>query len=110
MFKIGEQMFVVKSEVVGQPSVVSGNLVQSVGKQFVNFRCQFPQTSPTILYEIITVRLGYHKFCARCVPKMLTGANKSQRMVSFGFAFLERHHKYGNEFLSHIVRITGDET
>jgi hypothetical protein len=30
-----------------------------------NFRVNFPQISLTVLYEIITVRLGYHKFCAR---------------------------------------------
>jgi hypothetical protein len=28
----------------------------------------------------------------------------------FGFEFLERYHKDGAEFLSHIVRVTGDET
>jgi predicted nuclease of restriction endonuclease-like RecB superfamily len=29
----------------------------------------------------------------------------------FGFNFLlERYHKYGNEFLNHIVRVTSDET
>jgi hypothetical protein len=27
----------------------------------------------------------------------------------FGFDFLERYHKDGDEFLSHIVRVTGDE-
>jgi macrodomain Ter protein organizer (MatP/YcbG family) len=29
---------------------------------------------------------------------------------SFGFEFLERYHKDGDEFLKHIVRVTGDET
>jgi hypothetical protein len=28
----------------------------------------------------------------------------------FNFDFLERYHKNGDEFLSHIVRVTGDET
>jgi hypothetical protein len=28
----------------------------------------------------------------------------------FGFDFLEQYHKGGNEFLSHIVRVTDDET
>jgi macrodomain Ter protein organizer (MatP/YcbG family) len=28
----------------------------------------------------------------------------------FGFDFLERNHKDGDEFLTHIVRVTGDET
>jgi hypothetical protein len=27
----------------------------------------------------------------------------------FGFDFLERHHKDGDEFLNHILRVTGDE-
>jgi hypothetical protein len=43
---------------------------------------EFPQISRSILYEINTVRLGCHKFCARWVPKMLTGAHKMQRMAS----------------------------
>jgi hypothetical protein len=38
--------------------------------------CEFPQISHTILYEIITVTIGYHKFCIRWVPKALTGAHK----------------------------------
>jgi hypothetical protein len=28
----------------------------------------------------------------------------------FGFDFLERYHKNGDEFLKHIVRVTGEET
>jgi hypothetical protein len=28
----------------------------------------------------------------------------------FGFHFLERYHKDGNEYLNHIVRVTGEET
>jgi hypothetical protein len=32
-----------------------------------------------------------------------------QRMAS-ALTFLEQYHKDGNEFLDHIVRITGDET
>jgi len=33
---------------------------------------EFPQTSRTTLYRIVTDRLGYHKFCAHWVPKQLT--------------------------------------
>jgi len=33
---------------------------------------EFPQTSRTTLYRIVTDRLCYHKFCARWVPKQLT--------------------------------------
>jgi hypothetical protein len=38
-----------------------------------------------IVYNVsltITVRLGYHKFCATWVAKMLTGTHKTQRMAS----------------------------
>jgi hypothetical protein len=40
---------------------------------------------------------------------MLKGAHETQRVAS-ALTCLERHHKDGDEFLSHIVRITGDET
>jgi hypothetical protein len=69
----------------GRPSVVSDDLVQNVDQKTCERRsftiselsCEFPETSRTLLYEIITARLGYHKFCARLVPKMLTGAHKT---------------------------------
>jgi hypothetical protein len=75
--------------------------------QFQNFRVNFHKFHA--LYEIITVRLGYHKFCASWASKMLKGAHKTQRMAS-AMTFLERYHKDGDEFLSHIVRVTCDET
>jgi hypothetical protein len=40
---------------------------------------------------------------------MITGAHKTQRMAS-ALAYLERYHKDGDEFLSHIAQVTGDET
>jgi hypothetical protein len=61
------------------------------------------------LYEITTVRLGCYRFCASLVLKMLMGAHKTQRMAS-ALTFLEQYHKDGNEFLNHIVWVTGDET
>jgi hypothetical protein len=90
MFIDGEQMFTMKSELVGWPSVVCDDLVQSVDQKICERRpltisdlsSEFPQISRTVLYEIITVRLGYHKFCARWVPKMITGAHKTQRVAS----------------------------
>jgi hypothetical protein len=68
----------------GQPSVVSDDLVQSERQRFTisEVSCEFPQISRTVLYQIITVSLGYHKFCARRVPIMLMGAHKMQRMAS----------------------------
>jgi hypothetical protein len=72
---------------------------------------EFPQILLTILNNITTVRLGYHKFCARWFLKMLMGMYKTQRMSSrLTFTFLEWHHKYGNEFISRIIQVTDDET
>jgi hypothetical protein len=38
--------------------------------------------APFVLYGIVTVRLGYHRFCAKYVRKMLMGLHKTQRMAS----------------------------
>jgi hypothetical protein len=114
---MGKQIFPTKSEVVGRPSVVSDDLFQSVGQKICERRrftisevfCEFPQISLTVLCKIITVMIDYHKFCARRVPKTLTGEHKTQRMASV-LNFLQRYHKDGNKFLHQIVRVAGDET
>jgi hypothetical protein len=95
-----------KSEVLGWPSEVSDDLVQSERRRFTisEFSCDFPQISLTVLYEIITVRQGYHKFCARWVPKMLMDGHKTKRMAS-ALTFLERYHKDGDEFPNHTIRV-----
>jgi hypothetical protein len=68
MFKDGQTKFTMKSEVVGQSSLVSDDdHVQSVDQKICErwcftiseFSCEFPQVSCTVHYEIITVRLGY---------------------------------------------------
>jgi hypothetical protein len=38
----------------------------------------------------------------------LMGAHKTQRMAS-GSTFLVQYHKDGDEFLNHVVGVTGDE-
>jgi len=62
-------------------SIVTHELVQNVD-QCLRVKRRFtiselseelPQTSRTTLYRIVTDRLCYHKFCARWVPKQLTG-------------------------------------
>jgi len=68
---------------------------------------EFPQTSRTTLYRIVTDRLGYHKFCVRWIPKQMTDFHKTQRMGS-ALTFLQRYWEEGDEFLDRIV--TGDET
>jgi hypothetical protein len=68
--------------------------------------CDFPQISRTVLYEISTVKLDYHdKFRSGWVPKMLTGAHKTQRTTSTSI-FSERYHKDGHDFLNHIIKVT----
>jgi hypothetical protein len=88
MLKNGRK-YVHSGERSSRPPVVSDDLVQNVGQIICDRRrftiselsCEFPQISHTVLYGIIRVRPGYHKFCARWVPKMLTGAHKTQGMA-----------------------------
>jgi hypothetical protein len=113
---VGEQMFMMKSEVVGLSSVRS-DLAQSVDQRICERQrftisepsCEFPQISCIVLHEIITVRLGcHHKFCTS-VLKMLKGVKKPQR-TALDLTFLEQYHKDGEEFLNHMIRVTGEET
>jgi len=61
-------------------SIVTDELFQKVDQCFRGKRRftilelpeKFLQTSRITLYRIVTDRLGYHKFCARWVPKQLT--------------------------------------
>ena len=74
----------------GRHSTVTDELVQKVDqcmrgkRRFMISKLseEFPQTSRTTLYRTFMDRLGYHKFCARWVPKQLTDFHKSQRMGS----------------------------
>jgi hypothetical protein len=99
----------------GRHSIVIEELVQKVdqcvrGKRrftISEISEEFPQNSMTTLYRIVKDRLGYHKFCARWVPKQLTDFHKTQRMGS-AMTFLQRYSEEGDEFLDRIV--TGDET
>jgi hypothetical protein len=79
-------MFRMKNEVVDRPSVVNDDLVKKKCERrrftISELSCEFPRISRTVLYEIITVRRGYHKFCARWVPKIFTCAHKTQRIAS----------------------------
>jgi hypothetical protein len=57
--------------------------------------CEFTQISRTVHYEIFTNRLGNHKFLTQNAEN------------GFGFDLLEQYHKDGNDFLNHIVRVSG---
>jgi hypothetical protein len=85
---MSEQMFTMNSKVVGQPCVVTDDLVEVLTKKsvkdgasrFQNFHVNFHKFQALFSTRFI-VRLDYHKLCARCVPKMLTGVHKTQRMA-----------------------------
>jgi hypothetical protein len=50
--------------------------------------CEFPQISRTVLYEIITVSLGYYKFRARWGFKNVHGCAQNAEIglgVDFGY-------------------------
>ncbi|GBO05538.1 hypothetical protein AVEN_64988-1 [Araneus ventricosus] len=99
----------------GRPSVVNDGLVAKVNEIIrenrwftIRMLCdEFPQISKTVLHEIVTNRLNYHKLCSRWVPKMLTDVHKTKRLGN-ALTFLTRYSEEGNEFLNKIV--TGDET
>jgi hypothetical protein len=107
-----EHMFTMKSE-DGWPSLVSDDLVQSVGRNICESRrliselsCEFSRISRTLPYETITVRISCHyKFSGKVYGE---GAQNAEN--SFGHDFSERYHKDGDEFLNHIRRVTADET
>jgi hypothetical protein len=62
---------------------VDKKICERQGFRILEILYEFPGTSHTVLYQIITFRLGcYQKFHPRWVPKMLTGAHKTQRMAS----------------------------
>jgi hypothetical protein len=66
-----------------QPYVMSDELVQIERLLFKisKLSFEFPQISSTVLYEIITVRLDYLKFCARWLLKMLAGAQERRERL-----------------------------
>jgi transposase len=74
----------------GRHSIVTDELVQKVdqcvrGKRrftISELSEEFPQTSRTTLYRVVMDRLGYHKFCARWVPKQLTDSQNPKNGVS----------------------------
>ncbi|GBN15728.1 hypothetical protein AVEN_135083-1 [Araneus ventricosus] len=70
----------------GRPSVVKDGSVAKVNEKIRENRRftirmlsdESPQISKTVLHEIVTNRLNYHKLCSRWVPKMLTDVHKTK--------------------------------
>ena len=106
MFKNGRTN-VQDEERSGRLTIVTDELVAKINEKIhgnhpftiTEFSLQFPQISRSLLHETVTEKLGYHKFCARCVPKLLTEDHKKQRMA---------YEKDGDSLLDRVV--TGDET
>ena len=49
-----------------------------------------PEVSKTTIHEAVTENLGYRKFCARWVPKVLTGVHRT-KWLSTVLKFLTRY-------------------
>ncbi|GFV26400.1 uncharacterized protein TNCV_5087131 [Trichonephila clavipes] len=99
----------------GWPSVISDALLQRTEEAIhANRRLRLkemlqtiPEASMTTFYEVVVIKLGHRKLCARWVPKMLTEEHKKKR-IGFELDFLTRYAEAGDEFLDPIV--TSDET
>jgi len=98
-----------------RPTIVTDELVAKINEKIhenrrftiKEFLLEFPQISRSLLHEMVTEKLGYHKFCARCVPKLLSEDHKKQCMAA-SLTFLEAYEKDGDSLLDRVV--TGDET
>jgi len=68
----------------GRPTIVTDELVTKINEKIhenrrftiTEFSLGFPQISRSLLHEIVTEKLGYHKFCARWVSKLLSEDHK----------------------------------
>ena len=73
----------------GRPSVITDDLVEKVNTALRGNRrftiselsLEFPQVSRSMIYDIVSEKLGYKKLCARLVPKMLTDEHKQKHLV-----------------------------
>ncbi|GBN65992.1 hypothetical protein AVEN_237014-1 [Araneus ventricosus] len=73
----------------GRPAVVDDGLVAKVNEKILENRrfiirmlCdEFPQISKTVLHDISTNRLNYHKLCSRWVPKCLRMSTKRRDLA-----------------------------
>ena len=114
MFKNGRTNFH-DEERSGRPTIVTDELGAKINEKIhenrrftiTEFSLEFPQISRSLLHEIVTEKLGYHKFCARWVPKLLSEDHKKQRMAA-SLTFLEAYEKDGDPILDRVA--TGDET
>ncbi|GFV69191.1 histone-lysine N-methyltransferase SETMAR [Trichonephila clavipes] len=113
-FKNG-RTYVHDEEKSGRPSIVTDEMFAKVDEKIRENRrftitelsLSFPQVSRILLFENVTQKLGYRKFCARWVSKLLTDHHKGQRMGA-ALRILDAYDKHDDSLLDRIV--TGDET
>ena len=89
MFKNGRNN-VHDEERSGRPTIVIDELVAKINEKIheksrftiTEFSLEFPQISRSLLHEIVTEKLGYHKFYARWIPKLLSEDHKKKAQGS----------------------------
>jgi histone-lysine N-methyltransferase SETMAR len=100
---------------ISRPSVVIEDLLRAVEEKIrenrrftiTSLSLHFPEISLSLLHEIVSDKLTFRKFCARCVPKVLMEEHKLKRQAS-SLDVLTRYIEEGENFLSHVV--TGNKT
>jgi len=79
----------------GRPSLMNDDMVRKVNERVRDDRyftifdlsLHFPQISRTLLYDIVSIHLGYRKVCARWVPNILTEEHKKQVLHVFDISY-----------------------
>lgn len=66
----------------------------------------FPHISQSLLRDTLSEKLGYKKFCVRCLPRMLTPQHRQDR-VTAAREFLNRFAEEEEVFLDSIVTPDG---
>jgi hypothetical protein len=103
---VGEQIFMMKSEVVSRPSIVSDDLVHSVeggASEFQNFHVNFCKFHTLFSIRLLQFGLAITSTAQDGFQKCSRVCTKRREWLPLALNFLERYHKYSDEFLNHIV-------
>ncbi|GFT77638.1 histone-lysine N-methyltransferase SETMAR [Trichonephila clavipes] len=101
-------------ERLGWPSVITGDLMQTVetkvreNRRFTitTLSLEFPDVSRSVVYKIVTEYLNFKKLCSRWVPQLLIAEYKEKRFA-ISLKCLICYEEEGDGILSGIV--TGNE-
>jgi len=96
-------------------SVVNEDLVRAFEEKIRDNRrfattslsLHFPQISWSLLYQIVSGKVNFRKFCEHCLPKLLMEEHKLEQQATT-LHFLSQYSEEGENLLSHVV--TGNET